>query len=144
MNKEEDRGRRLFEDLDRVIKSFGREYGQLIAVSVNIEMFLADSISRRTDLNTRVRKVKVLSSMLLIEPRKDRIEFKHSGPFPVLGLVSYSSLGRTYLTGVLEVHPTVWPRGHTTVTTNYTTVHYYSFLAVTLGKRNPVRQTRFF
>ena len=27
VNKEEDRGRRLFEDLDRVIKSFGREYG---------------------------------------------------------------------------------------------------------------------
>ena len=33
------------------------------------------------------------------------------------------------MTGVLEVHPTVWPRGHTTVTTNHTTVQY-SFLVV--------------
>ena len=77
VNKEEDCGRRLFEDLDRVIKTFGREFGQLIAVNFNIEMFRADCISRRTDLDTRVRKAKVLSSMLLIEPRKDRIEFKH-------------------------------------------------------------------
>ena len=55
--------------------------------------------------------------------------YDYSVPLPGLGYVSYSRLGRTYLTGVLEVHPTVWPRGHTTVTTNYTTVQY-SFLVV--------------
>ena len=31
---------------------------------------------------------------------------------------------RTFLTGALELHPTVWPRGHTTVIAYHTTLNY--------------------
>jgi len=78
VNKEEDCGRRLYEDLDRIIKTFGREFTYVISVNFAIEQFRADCVSKRTDLDMRIRNAKTTSTIILIEPRKDRIEYRNS------------------------------------------------------------------
>ena len=75
-HKEEEIGRRLYEDLDKVIKTFGREYTKVIQVNFNIEDFRATTIARRTEVDQKLTEAKVASQTTILEPRKDRIEFK--------------------------------------------------------------------
>ena len=75
-HKEEEVGRRLYEDLDKVIKTFGREYAKVVQVNFNIEDYRAQVIARRTEVDIKLTEAKVASQITLLEPRRDRVEFK--------------------------------------------------------------------
>ena len=75
-HKEEEVGRRLYEDLDRIITSFGKGYTKVIQVNFDIEKFRAKCINLRTEVDTKLSEAKVASQITILEPRKDRIEFR--------------------------------------------------------------------
>ena len=74
-HKEEEVGRRLYEDLDRIITSFGKGYAKIIQVNFDIENFRAKCINRRTEVDIKLSEAKVASQITILEPKKDRIEF---------------------------------------------------------------------
>ena len=77
-HKEEEVGRRLYDDLDTVIKIFGKEYNHVVDINFDLESFRAECIERRTSLDKQIKMAKTTSAMILIEPRKDRVVFKHN------------------------------------------------------------------
>ena len=74
-HKEEEVGRRLYEDLERIITSFGKGYAKIIQVNFDIENFRAKCINRRTEVDMKLSEAKVASQITILEPKKDRIEF---------------------------------------------------------------------
>ncbi len=77
-HKEEEVGRRLYEDLDTVVKIIGKEFNHVIEINYDLESFRAEYIEKRTSLDRRIKEAKTISAMILLEPRKDRIVFKHN------------------------------------------------------------------
>ena len=77
-HKEEEVGRRLYEDLDTVVKIIGKEFNHVIEINYDLESFRAECIEKRTSLDRRIKEAKTISAMILLEPRKDRIVFKHN------------------------------------------------------------------
>lgn len=77
-HKEEEVGRRLYDDLDTVIKIFGKEYNHVVDINFDLESFRAECIERRTSLDKQIKIAKTTSAMILIEPRKDRVVFKYN------------------------------------------------------------------
>ena len=72
-HKEEEVGRRLYDDLDTVIKIFGKEYSHVVDINFDLESFRAECIEKRTSLDKQIKEAKTISAMILIEPRKDRV-----------------------------------------------------------------------
>jgi len=83
-HKEEEVGRRLYDDLDTVIKIFGKEYNHVIDINFDLESFRAECIETRTSLDKQIKEAKTLSAMILIEPRKDRVVFKYNSVMDAL------------------------------------------------------------
>ena len=77
-HKEEEVGRRLYDDLDTVIKIFGKEYNHVVDINFDLDSFRAECIERRTNLDKQIKAAKTISAMILIEPRKDTVVFKHN------------------------------------------------------------------
>ena len=77
-HKEEEVGRRLYDDLDTVMKIFGKEYNHVVDINFDLESVLTECIERRTSLDKQIKMAKTTSAMILIEPRKDRVIFKHN------------------------------------------------------------------
>ena len=77
-HKEEEVGRRLYDDLDTVIKIFGKEYNHVVDINFDLEKFRAECIEKRTSLDKQIKQAKTISAMILIEPRKDRVVFKYN------------------------------------------------------------------
>ena len=77
-HKEEEVGRRLYEDLDTVVKIIGKEFNHVIEINYDLESFRAECIEKRASLDRRIKEAKTISAMILLEPRKDRIVFKHN------------------------------------------------------------------
>ena len=61
-----------------VIKIFGKEYNHVVDINFDLESFRAECIERRTSLDKQIKMAKTTSAMIVIEPCKDRVEFKHN------------------------------------------------------------------
>jgi len=77
-HKEEEIGRRLYDDLDTVVKTIGKEYNHIVDINYSLKSFSAECNDRRATLDEQIKDAQIASTMILIEPRKDRVVYKHN------------------------------------------------------------------
>ena len=63
---------RLFEELETVITTFGREYKHVNDIIYDLKSFRAESIDKRTSLDRKIKASKTISAIILLEPRKQQ------------------------------------------------------------------------
>ena len=61
-----------------LVKIIGKEFNHVIEINYDLESFRAECIEKRASLDRRIKEAKTISAMILLEPRKDRIVFKHN------------------------------------------------------------------